>query len=147
MDNTPLYNKLNDYVKLKSLKSTKQRDAIVKTFFDYGTEHIKIEELLAKSRKKNPKIGYATVYRTLMLLVEAGVALQRQFGNGQSQFELNHENQHHDHMICTSCGLIVEFKNNTIEDLQKQVAKKHHFNLSAHKMELYGVCQDCQKKS
>lgn len=145
MNTQPLYDKLNHYLEKKHLKSTKQRDVIAKAFFDMEGRHIKIEELLETVRKKNPNIGYATVYRTLLLLVDAGVAHQRHFNDGLSRFEINSAH-HHDHLICTECSKIVEFENNTIENLQIQIAKKYRFILTRHKMELYGICKDCQRK-
>lgn len=108
-------------------------------------QHVRIEELLKAARKKNPAIGYATVYRTLMLLVDAGVANQRHFRDGKSRFEIASA-QHHDHLICTECGRIVEFENNTIEDLQERIARKNKFVLTGHKLELYGICTACHKK-
>lgn len=146
MNTQPLYDKLHHHLEKKHLKSTKQRDVIVKAFFDMEGRHIKIEELLETVRKENPGIGYATVYRTLLLLVEAGVAHQRHFNDGLSRFEINSAH-HHDHLICTECNKIVEFENDMIESLQIQTAKKYKFTLTGHKMELYGICKDCQKKS
>jgi len=137
-----LYDKLNSYLAKHHLKSTKQRDVIVKTFFDCEGDHITIEELLELVRKENASIGYATVYRTLMLLVEAGVAHQRHFHDGQSRFEINSAH-HHDHLICTECNKIVEFENGTIEEIQDSIAKDHGFKLTGHKMELYGLCEKC----
>ncbi|MCP5464079.1 MAG: transcriptional repressor [Deltaproteobacteria bacterium] len=139
-----LYQKLNDYVSKNNLKSTKQRDLIVETFFEQKGKHILIEELLEKVRQKKASIGYATVYRTLMLLVDAGIAHQRQFNDGQSRFEINSQ-EHHDHLICTECNRIIEFENDTIEKLQEKIAANHRFELTGHKLELYGTCPDCQK--
>ena len=147
MDTKPLYEKLDSYIRKKNLKSTKQRDVIVKTFFDMQGEHVKIEDLLNEVRKQNSTIGYATVYRTLNLLVEAGIANQRRFNDGQSRFEVHDQNEHHDHLICTECGEIIEFHNDKIEQLQEDVAKKYKFHLTRHKMELYGVCSKCRSKS
>lgn len=146
MNTQLLYEKLNSYLEKKHLKSTKQRNVIVKAFFGTEGRHIKIEELLETVRKENPGIGYATVYRTLLLLVEAGVAHHRHFNDGLSRFEINSAH-HHDHLICTECNKIVEFENDTIENLQIQTAKKYKFTLTGHKMELYGVCKECQRKN
>lgn len=143
VNKNPLYNRLNTYLSKNHLKSTKQRDAIVDTFFNLRDRHVRIDDLLDVVRKKNPEIGYATVYRTLKLLVAAGVANQSHFNDGQSRFEVT-STHHHDHIICTGCGKIVEFENDTIEDLQHQIAKRHKFKLTGHKMELYGVCEACQ---
>lgn len=136
-----LYHK---YVAEKGLKKTHQRDTIVRVLFSPPHKHYRIEEILEKSRKKDPSVSYATVYRTLMMLLDAGVVSQRHFGKGQSLFEVISDH-HHDHMICNGCGEIVEFENDTIEKLQETVAKKAGFKLSTHKMELYGLCPRCQK--
>jgi Fur family ferric uptake transcriptional regulator len=80
------------------------------------------------------------VYRTLMLLVDAGIASQRHFQEGQSLFELASDD-HHDHLICTHCNRIIEFENESIEKLQDKVASKFKFVLTGHRMELYGTCE------
>lgn len=137
--------KLGSYLAKKKLKNTAQRDAIVDAFLKMADRHVTIDELWRAVRKKNPAVGYATVYRTLMLLVDAGIASQRHFGDGQSQFELA-GGAHHDHLICTECGKIVEFENEAIERLQEKVAADFDFALSGHRMELYGVCRGMKAK-
>lgn len=134
---------LSKYLATKGLKKTHQRDVITKVFFSKPHKHYKIEDVLELARRDDSSISYATVYRTLMMFVDAGVAYQRQFGKGQSLFEQVSED-HHDHLICTVCGKIVEFENDNIERLQEEVAKKFKFKLTHHKMELYGVCPACQ---
>lgn len=136
---------LQKYIVSHGLKWTQQRSVIVNHFFSPPHRHYRLEEILEKCRKEDPTISYATVYRTLIMLVEAGMAFQRHFGKGQSLFEPA-GSHHHDHLICTGCGAIVEFENQTIEKLQEMVVKKHGFKLSHHKMELYGLCAKCQKK-
>ena len=126
------------YLTENHLNTTQQRELIVEQFFKCQ-HHISIDELLAKARKRNRKIGYATVYRTLKLLVDSGVAIQRQFGDGQSRFEVSGE--HHDHLICIKCGLIMEFEDDEIELLQEQIAKRlGGFEVVRHRHELYGLC-------
>jgi len=125
------------------LNTTQQRELIV-DYFLRSTDHLSIDELLVKVRKRAPKVGYATVYRTLKLLVEAGVAIQRQFGDGQARYELAGE--HHDHLICTKCGKIIEFEDEEIEQLQVRVASRFGFQLKRHRHELYGVCSDCRQQ-
>lgn len=138
------YQKLGDYLSRQKLKSTQQRKDIVDAFLQMQSRHVTIEELLEACRKTNAGIGYATVYRTLKLLVEAGIAEERQFQSGPAQFELESEN-HHDHLICTHCNRIVEFENARIESLQEKVAKDYKFELNSHKLMLYGVCQGMKK--
>lgn len=130
----------NEYVRRNGLKSTAQRDVIVDLFLR-SRGHISIDDLLAKVRRKNPKVGYATVYRTLKLLTECGIAAARQFGDGQTRFEVMGDHAHHDHLICLKCGLILEFENDAIERLQDEMADKlGGFRLVKHKLELYGLC-------
>jgi Fur family ferric uptake transcriptional regulator len=137
---TRLRAQFDDYVRRHGLKSTQQRDAIVDMFLR-SSGHISIEDLLAKVRKRNPKVGYATVYRTLKLLTECGIAAARQFGDGQTRFEVVAEHAHHDHLICVQCGLILEFENDAIEQLQDEMADRlGGFKLVRHKLELYGLC-------
>ncbi len=140
------YEALQKYLTSKGLKKTHQRDVITRIFFGKAHRHYRIEEVLEKARQQDSSISYATVYRTLMMLVDGGFALQRQFGKGQSLFE-QVSGHHHDHLICTECGKIVEFENDTIEKLQESVAKKNNFKLTHHKMELYGLCSKCKGNS
>ncbi len=133
---------LKSYIEAKGLKSTTQRDFIADTFFRTNT-HISLDELLKKVRRKTPNIGYATVYRTMKLLTECGLAISRQFGDGQTRYENLPEDGHHDHIICTECGKITEFANVEIEALQEQVVRRLGFHIQYHKLELYGLCRDC----
>ena len=137
-----LMGQFHDYLSRKLLKSTRQRDLIAEVFFgEHG--HLSIDELLARVRERNPKIGYATVYRTMKLLTECGLAALRQFGDGQRVYELAADTAHHDHLICVECGKVLEFENEEIERLQDQIAESADFRLTHHKMELYGTCSDC----
>ncbi|MCK5235360.1 MAG: transcriptional repressor [Deltaproteobacteria bacterium] len=127
----------------RGLKSTKQRHYIADTFFRSNT-HISLEELHKKVKRKSPRAGYATVYRTMKLLTECGLAIERQFGDGQTRFENVPEDGHHDHLICLKCSEIVEFQNETIEQLQDKTATELGFNVVRHKLELYGYCKNCK---
>ncbi len=138
--------RLNDYMAKHGLRSTEQRRLVTEMFFA-TTDHLSIEELLDRARVEEPKIGYATVYRTLKLLKECGLAYERHFGDGVSRYEVAWEDEHHDHLICVECEKIIEFEDEAIEDLQHKVAKKLGFKLVRHKLELYGVCADCQAKA
>jgi len=135
---------LNRFIAGKGLKNTKQREAVAEVFFS-TTGHISAEELYQKVSKKHPGIGLTTVYRTLKLLTEAGLAKERRFGEPQGVFEKEDSDKHHDHLICTRCGKIIEFKNPKIEKLQDEVASKYGFVVEDHKMELYGLCSNCTK--
>jgi Fur family ferric uptake transcriptional regulator len=135
---------LQRYMAQHGLKSTRQRSLIIDTFFDSHGHHT-VEDLWARVRSKDPKVSVATVYRTMKLLCECGLAHARNFGDGQTRYEAAAGRHHHDHLICTRCGLIIEFENDRIEALQEAVARRHGFQVLSHKMELYGLCRDCQR--
>lgn len=137
---------LKAYISEHGLKSSRQRELIAEVFFDSGG-HLKVEELLERVREVDPRVGQATVYRTMKLLTQCGLAQPRQFGDGHTRYEpaAPHEDEHHDHLICTGCGKIVEFVDERIEQLQEKVALEHGFEVTHHKMELYGVCAECRK--
>ena len=103
------------------------------------------EALWAKVREHDARVSVATVYRTMKLLHECGLAHARNFGDGQTRYEAAVGRHHHDHLICTRCGTIVEFENDRIEVLQEKVARQHGFQVTSHKMELYGFCEACQR--
>ncbi|MBX3247985.1 MAG: transcriptional repressor [Myxococcales bacterium] len=128
------------------LRSTSQRRTVTDVFFR-SSGHLSIEELLGLVRERDPKIGYATVYRTLKLLKDSGLAYERHFGDGVSRYEIAVEDEHHDHLICLECGTIVEFENEKIEALQDEIAARHGFKLKRHIHELYGICGDCRKRA
>src|SRR3989304_7658873 len=129
---------LDEYILKKRLKSTKQRDIIFDEFFNYPGQHVTVEELYEKLKKQNPKIGYATVYRTLKLFKDRGLAFERNFGDGRTRYEpVKFEGEHHDHLICIECGKITEFKDRRIEHYSKEVARLNDFEVTNHKVELY----------
>ncbi len=137
-----------DFIQARGLKTTRQRNTIVSVFFGMRG-HISVEELLRQVKQVNPKIGYATVYRTLHLLVESGLVEERRFGDGLARYEGRSEVEHHDHMICLECGQISEFFNPHLEALQQKLAQDHKFRIYRHRLELYGACEDtsaCQRR-
>jgi Fur family ferric uptake transcriptional regulator len=137
---------LGEYLSGQGLKSTTQRDSILDIFIKAG-EHLSAEELYSRVKKVHPGIGYATVYRTLKLFAEAGLAQERRFEDGFTRYEHTESDTHHDHLICTQCGTIIEFENERIEALQQDVARKNRFKVRNHKLEIYGLCSACQKKT
>jgi len=108
--------------------------------------HLSIDELYAAVKRKNPRVGYATVYRTLKLLKESGLAAERHFDDGQARFEAIEEAAPpHDHIICERCGKIVEFASRELERLEERIGRFLGFVVSRHRMELYGICADCRE--
>ena len=141
---TELKHQWTEYQHRHALKTTAQRELIVDVFLSGSTSdsHVSIDDLLASVRRRNPKVGYATVYRTVKHLLDAGLAASRQFGDGQTRYEVaGSELRHHDHLICQKCRLILEFEEPEIERLQDSVATRlGGFKVVQHKLELYGLC-------
>lgn len=127
----------------RGLRLTDQRRLVAATFFDSEGHH-SAEEIYRHVKEVVPGIGSATVYRTLRLLKEAGLATGMSFGDGFARYEPPSKRGHHDHLICRGCGRIVEFENNRIEELQREVARRHGFLVTDHRMELYGLCGACR---
>ena len=128
------------YLEEHSLKHTKQREAILDVFLE-AKGHITSEDLYQAVRSRHAQIGYTTVYRTMKLLCEAGLAHEHNF-DGTARYEIAHE--HHDHLVCTRCGKIIEFECELIEETQNQIAERHGFRILRHRHELYGHCRDCR---
>ncbi len=139
-NSSALVEEFRAYLLRENLKCTRQREAIVGVFARMEG-HASVEDLLKQVSRTEKGIGYATVYRTLKLLVESGLASVRHFGDGESRYEVRSP-EHHDHLICTECGLVIEFKLPEVEKLQEEVASKAGFHLESHCHELYGVCQE-----
>ena len=133
-----------DFLTRSGLKSTRQRDRIVHAFFGAG-RHLSAEELYHRIRGQDPSIGLVTVYRTLKLLREAGLATGRQFGDAYMRFDPNPADRPHDHLICTRCGKIQEFADPSIHTLREKVARSRGFAVTEHRLELYGFCRDCAR--
>tara|TARA_B100000315_G_scaffold257811_1_gene307955 strand:+ start:1994 stop:2443 length:450 start_codon:yes stop_codon:yes gene_type:complete len=131
---------LRKHLASNELRVTAQREVILETFLEM--QHVTAEQLYHALAKCQPHIGLATIYRTLNLLCECGLAQQRKFGTQTHYDNVSHKG-HHDHMICTKCGAIIEFENCDIEKLQEEVARQHGFHIITHKLELYGQCSTC----
>ena len=134
--------RLGSWLEERGLKHSRQRDVIVETFYGMGG-HVPVDGLVARVRSLDARVSVATVYRTMKLLAECGIAVPRRFDDGQTRYEPASGRAHHDHLICTGCGRIVEFENEKIEELQIRVAHGQGFEVDSHKLELYGRCDRC----
>ena len=134
---------LEDYISKHNLKITHQRRAVLKAFLE-SENHVSVEELYNTISKSESKIGLATVYRTLSLLTKSGLASEMDFGDGQKRYEHCYMHDHHDHMLCTECGKIIEFNHPLIEKFQDEVAAQKGFTITSHKLDLIGICSDCK---
>lgn len=136
--------RFREYLTSKGLKFTRQRRTIAEVFFNSGA-HLSLTELLDLARAEQSSIGYATVYRTMKLMAESGLALEHKFAEGNVRYEPTVDGEHHDHLICVNCGRIVEYEDEDIERLQEELAHRHGFKVVGHRHEIYGECTvvDC----
>ena len=134
--------KFTQFLEKKDLKLTSQRRTILSVASDVKG-HFSAEGLLELSKKKDPTISMATVYRTLDLLKESKILEEQDFGDGKKSYESALGRKHHDHFVCVKCGRIIEFENDHIEHLQDSEAKKHSFKIVYHSLKLFGFCKNC----
>jgi len=132
------------HIQKRGLKRTTQRDLILDIFLR-TEEHLSSEDLYRLVQKDDPSIGQTTVYRTLKLLTEAGLAREVRFGDGRTHYEHNYKHEHHDHMICSQCGRIIEFFSAELEAIQDAMAAKHRFEVTQHLLRIIGVCAECRR--
>ena len=135
--------KLEQYLSQHGLKMTAQRKIILETMEDIPY-HMTLDELLQAVENNGTRVGQATMYRTMKLFVDANIVEEHRFDDGITRYEISDEGEHHDHLICLSCGQIIEFEDELIERRQHEVAQKFGIRITTHKMELYGYCIDTE---
>jgi Fur family ferric uptake transcriptional regulator len=136
---------LANYLIKHGLKRSAQREAILDAFLKAG-HHVSVEDLLKIVRRREPEVGRTTIYRTLKLFQEAGLASELLLG-GEARFEPLWNRCHHDHFVCVSCGEIFEFQSPEIERLQEEIARSLGFVIEGHRHNIYGRCSKCALKA
>lgn len=132
-----------DYIRSKNLRQSEQRIQVLEVFLK-SEKHLTADELYRMVKKKNPSIGTATVYRTLKVLRESGLCRELKLDDGTTRYEHLYGHKHHDHLVCTHCGSLVEVVDPEIEKMQIKLAKAHGFYIKSHKLEMYGICKRCR---
>jgi Fur family ferric uptake transcriptional regulator len=132
-----------EYLEQKKLKFTPHRELILATFLD-NEGHRSVEDIYHSVREKDPRVGYTTVYRTMKLLVDCGLAQAIDLADGVTRYEHLYNHDHHDHMICTECGTSIEFFNEEIEALQDSASAHLDFKVTDHRLQIYGLCHNCR---
>src|SRR5262252_8865408 len=135
----------HNHLRRVGLKHTGQRDTILRTFLD-TRDHLSTDDLYRLVRKKDERIGFTTVYRTLKLLAECGLASEVAFNDGIARYEHQYNRRNHHHMVCTECGASVEFFSGGIARIEREIGRKHRYLTTRHTFQVYGICDDCQKK-
>jgi len=133
-----------EYLADHGLKQTVPRRIILDTFLK-GEGHRTVEEIHRQVRREDPRIGYTTVYRTMKLLSESGLAREIDLSDGATRYEHLYNHAHHDHMVCTGCGRSVEFYNEQIERVQDEASAELGFRVLDHRLQIYGLCRDCHR--
>jgi len=137
--------KFADFLQQQGLKLTSEREALVREIFSIHY-HFEADELLFKMKQNNTKISRATVYRTLELLVKSGLVRRVHLGEDHYHYEHVSGNSHHDHLICTTCGAVIEFHDEEIERRQREVCEKKKFTPTFHNLQILGLCDACRRK-
>ncbi len=135
----------HSHLKRVGLKHTEQRDTILRTFLD-TRDHLSTDELYRLVKKEDERIGFTTVYRTLKLLAECGLASEVAFNDGVARDEHQYNRRYHHHMVCTECGSSVEFFSPEIERVEREIGRKNKYLTTRHHFQIYGICEACQKK-
>ena len=136
---------LTDYLTQHGLKRSTQREAILDAFLKAGS-HVSVEDLLKIVKRREPAVGRTTIYRSLKLFQEAGLASELLLG-GEARFEPLWNRDHHDHLVCVSCGEIIEFQSPEIERLQDEIAGGLGFTIEGHRHTIFGRCRKCALKA
>jgi len=132
-----------EYIKQHGLKWTPERQRVLQEVF--ATEgHFEAEELAYRLRKKGSRISKATVYRTLPLLVKAGLIKEAIHGEKHHHYEHIHDEKHHDHLICLKCGKIIEFHDPSLKEIEEKICRENHFRPQKFLVEIFGYCQRCK---
>lgn len=134
-----------EYLRNKGLRLTKEREAVLREILS-RRGHFDLEELHYGLRKNSLKVSRASVYRTLPLLLESGLIEQVERTDKHAHYERTFGRGHHDHMLCISCGRVIEFYSEALEKLQVKLCKAEFFEGIAHTLEIKGYCRKCKKK-
>lgn len=134
----------HEHIRRSGLKRTSQRDLILDVFLK-TEDHVSSEDLYELVKVEDPSIGFTTVYRTLKLFLDAGLARGVQFHDGRMLYEHDFKHAHHDHLICTNCGTLIEFYSEVIENMQDEITRRHKFTPSHHSLRIFGTCEACQR--
>lgn len=140
-----LLERFRRYLREHHLPVTRQREAVADVLFR-SDNHLAVEVIERRLKERGARVGTATVYRTLELLLEAGLARAHDFGEGYRRFEPMPARPHHGHLVCSRCGRVTEFTNESLERILPIVADEHAFQHRRHRIEIYGLCRDCRQR-
>lgn len=142
-------NDIKHQLQEKGYKFTTQRRAILDTIMENSDKHLSSEEIYDIVRKKYPETGLATVYRSLQIFEELGLIYRLDFDDGRVRYDVYngaHDHQHH-HLICISCGDVIEVEEDLLDDMEKHIMEAKDFEIIDHNVKFYGYCSKCRSKN
>lgn len=132
------------YLREQGLPVTQQREAVAEVVFG-SREHLSVDDMERELRRRGERIGKATIYRTLDLLVRSRLVEEHDFGEGFKRYEHRLSRQPvHEHLVCLECGKVMEFQSPEIEAVEDRVRSEFGFFPARHRLEVYGLCRECQ---
>lgn len=139
----PFVRLFSRYLREQGLPVTQQRESVAEVVFG-SDEHLSVDEIERRLRERGERLGKATVYRTLDLLVRSKLVEEHDFGEGFKRYEHRLSRQPvHEHLICSECGQVTEFRSREVQMIEEKVAAEHGFHPTRHKLEIYGLCRNC----
>lgn len=133
------------YLRDHGLPVTGQRLAIAEVLLQ-SERHLSADDVATELSRRQSGIGLATVYRTIELLVKSGLLVERDFGEGFRRYEPARDIPHHEHLLCTVCGKVHECRDERLERMTTLVAEANGFARQRHRLVIYGVCDECQRR-
>jgi Fur family ferric uptake transcriptional regulator len=140
-----LLERFRRHLRDRHLPVTRQRDLIAQTVLT-SDEHLSVDAIQKHLKELGERVGTATIYRTLDVLVRSGLVRAHDFGEGFKRYEPMPQQEHHEHLICLRCGRVVEFQNERLERMLPIIADEHAFQHQRHRVEVYGLCRECRHR-
>jgi Fur family ferric uptake transcriptional regulator len=140
-----IYNKITE----KNYKLTSQRKTVIDIILNNEGKHFNSEEIYDEIRKSDDNMGLATIYRTLKLFVELDILTELNFGDGSIRYDIKclNDGHNHHHLLCTKCGKIIEVRNDSLENLEREIEEVYGFKVENHKCKFIGICKECLENS